>query len=133
MGTKLVAHDCHYIGPQTGWPHTAFPPPSPFLFHISQDLGMAIFFSEWSSTCKNILGFWQRSPTLPTSVSFSLANILIISTWKIKRIFVQKIAPNSPDFGKKNKMCITRFLQQIPAGSQTIKEFCNFFTFISDL
>jgi hypothetical protein len=28
---------------------------------------------------------------------------------------------------KTKKICITRFVQQIPAGSQTIKEFCNCF------
>lgn len=47
MRTKLVAHDCHYIGPQTGWPHTAFPTPS------LPPLSFSTFLKIWA---------WPSSP-----------------------------------------------------------------------
>ncbi len=104
--------------------------PSPFLFHISQDVGMAIFSSEWSSTCKNILGFWVKEPNTTNQCFFFLGKYSHFFKVENKRGFLCKKLPlihQSLEKKKTNKICITRFLQQIPAGSQTIKEFCNFF------
>ncbi len=41
------------------------------------------------------------------------------------------LAYNSPDFERKNKLKVTRFLQQVPASSQ--KMFKIFFIFIPNL